>query len=170
MHMTHFEKPAFSILACSAMLLATGPAVAQQIDGGPYSSYSIDGVPVHCDTSTGHRVPIYISYSMNNVGMATKGGSNPYIVLNPNVMNMFSPIVQAWWFAHECGHTYLGLSHNESDADCYAGSALRMTGALYHPSQLQNFSSELANLPYGGAHLPGWARVQIIASCAFPEL
>lgn len=144
-----------------------GDVQAQQIDEGPYTSYSISGYPVHCNTSSGQRVPIYISYSMNNVGMATKGGSNPFIIFNPNILSQFSPVVQIWWFAHECGHTMLGPYHTESQADCFAGAELRRKGVLQHPAQLNGFLAEMANLPYGGEHLPGAYRVQTIASCAF---
>lgn len=144
--------------------IEASPAQALQ---GPYTSVTIGGEPMHCAYEDGRRVPIYADTELLDIGIATKGGDNRHIVLNPQLLAKFSPIVQIWWFAHECGHTILGPQHTEADADCYAANAMRRTGVLIHTDQLVNFAFELSALPATPTHLPGPARVKTIAHCAF---
>lgn len=157
-----------STALCMITAFSLGAAQAQPMQvSGPHSSYAVSGVPISCGLGNGQVVPIYLDPTLNDVGMATIGNANPRIIVNPNILERFSPIVKVWWLAHECGHTLLPLGHSEAEADCRAASVMRTTGILNHPSQLDAFANELSSLPASARHLPGWQRVQVIASCAF---
>ncbi|MHA3069683.1 hypothetical protein [Acinetobacter sp. ANC 3789] len=88
-------------------------------------SVNILNRPWNCSFYNGYQVPIYLDPNLNNVGVA--GNSPPHIVLNPVVMNQFSPTMQIFWLAHECVHaTYQPASANENQemtADCIAVKA-----------------------------------------------
>ena len=152
-------------VAMAAALFAPIPAQAQV--QGPFSSYTVSGVPINCALPGGTQVPIYIDHSLQNIGLGGNGPNGPRIILNPSVMDQFSPLVQAWWLAHECAHTYLPAGHTEAAADCVAAQNIRLLGILQHSHQLNAFTAQISGLPASPTHLPGPARVQIIAQCAF---
>ena len=109
-------------------------------------------------------------YSLNNVGIATRLQGRPVIVVNPNVLGRFSPLVQQWWFAHECGHHALHPSQNsEVAADCFASRALRDLGFIRSPADLQQVMFELSGLPGNvfSGHLPGPDRARVVMNCVF---
>ena len=138
-----------------------------QTHANPVYSVNILNRPWNCSFYNGYQVPIYLDPSLNNVGVA--GNNPPHIVLNPVVMNQFSPTMQIFWLAHECVHaTYQPASANENQemtADCIAIKQLRQL----------NLSSREVNeiawqtLPLLGSahtgHLPGPLRAQHIMQC-----
>lgn len=155
------------IAALTVSLMAVVPSAAQAQLEGPYSSYHVAGIPMNCGMPNGHAVPIFIDLNLPNVGMGGNGPSGPRIIINPSIMNQFTSLVQAWWLAHECAHTYLPAGHTEDAADCFAANKIRSVGILQHPHQLNTFAAEIGGLPASPTHLPGPARVQTIAQCAF---
>lgn len=150
----------------SAVALAS-PAPVMAQDGGMWS-VNVAGAPLSCRDYYGTPVRIYVTSGLNNVGIATRTlNGQPIIVLNPNVMARFSPTVQVWWFAHECGHHALGPNNSETNADCWGIKIMRQQGFLYSYAQLGEFAVQLANLPGSRmGHLPGPQRAQAIAYCA----
>ena len=95
----------------------------------------------------------------------------PRIILNPNIMNDFSPVMQVFWLAHECSHatnpqpTYI---NTEVAADCIAIRQLRQFH-LNH-QQLNQIAFETLPLLGGGnhtSHLPGPQRAAQIVQCYF---
>ncbi|WP_145960920.1 hypothetical protein [Sphingosinithalassobacter portus] len=158
------------ISALYAVLWAL-PASAQQLSRyamGPQYQVSVRGLPMNCRAyRTGQYVAIFSDPMLDDVGIASSYGNQPYIVLNPNVMARYSDLVAVWWFAHECAHHALGPMNSESNADCFAIRRMRDLGIIRRREQLIAFSQELRNLP-GTAmgHLPGPLRAQHIAACA----
>lgn len=135
-----------------------------QIHANPVYSVNILNRPWNCSFYNGYRVPIYLDPNLNNVGVA--GNSPPHIVLNPVVMNQFSPTMQIFWLAHECVHaTYQPSSANknqEMTADCIAIKQLRQLNL--NPREVNEIAWQ--TLPLLGSrhtgHLPGPLRAQHI--------
>ncbi|HEV2082837.1 MAG TPA: hypothetical protein VGR32_10340 [Brevundimonas sp.] len=156
------------VAAISAALSVSAPlAPARAQDGGMWQ-VNIAGVPLSCVDYGGTPVRIYVTNGLDNVGIATRTQQGqPIIVLNPNVFARFSPTVQVWWFAHECGHHALGPYNSETNADCWGVKVMRQQGLLHSYWQLDQFARELASLPGSPTgHLPGPARAWNIANCA----
>lgn len=133
----------------------------------PYYSLNLLGQPWTCSLNNGQLVPIYLNPNLPDVGMAKN--YPPQIVLNPNVMNNFSPLMQVFWLAHECVHATNfqppGMNP-EIDADCKAIKQLKNLNL--NPSQLNQIAYE--TLPLTGSHsghLAGPYRTQLIAQCYF---
>jgi hypothetical protein len=158
-----------AILAVSAslalMISTTGPAKAQ--DGGMWQVY-IAGVPLRCASYYGEPVRIYMTRGLNNVGIATRvQRGQPIIVMNPDVLARFTPLVQVWWFAHECGHHALGPYNSETNADCWGVRVLRDQGFIRSVHDLQAFAYDLSSLPGSAVgHLPGPQRAQNVINCS----
>lgn len=149
------------------MLIAPNLALAQ-VTGPMYQIY-LGGLPINCKNNNQVPVGIYLDSSLNNVGVATTDSSGaPIIVLNPNVVAMFSSIVQQWWFAHECAHHALGTYNSEPNADCFGAQQLVYFGILNNRAQLRAFANELSRLPGSliSGHLPGPERALRVANCA----
>ena len=152
-----------------AAVALTTPRVSEAQIQGPEYVIDVSGLPMSCKTNSGKQVAIYYDYSLNNIGIATADSYGaPINVMNPNVVNNYSPIVKQWWFAHECAHHALGPWNNESNADCFGAKQLVRFGILNNRAQLQLFVYELANLPGSliTGHMPGTDRAKKIASCA----
>lgn len=159
-------KPILTVAASLALIIsAAGPARAQ--DGGMWQVY-IAGVPLRCVSYYGEPVRIYMTRGLNNVGIATRVQSGqPIIVMNPDVLARFSPLVQVWWFAHECGHHALGPYNSESNADCWGVRVLRDQGFIRSRYDLQAFVRDLSSLPGSSVgHLPGPQRAQNVINCS----
>jgi hypothetical protein len=163
--MKFFAEP----FAAFAMFAMFAPSVSEAQIMGPMYSVQVGGLPMNCTTNSGVPVGIYSDTSLNNIGIATTAPNGaPIIVLNPNVVAQYSPIVKQWWFAHECAHHALGIWNSETGADCFGAKQLVQFGILNNISQLQAFVYELANLPGSpqSGHLPGPMRAMAIANCA----
>ncbi|MHA3063718.1 hypothetical protein [Acinetobacter sp. ANC 4641] len=138
-----------------------------QTHANPVYSVNILNRPWNCSFYNGYQVPIYLDPSLNNVGVA--GNTPPHIVLNPVVMNQFSPTMQIFWLAHECVHaTYQPVSANENQemtADCIAIKQLRQLNLS--PREVNEIAWQ--TLPLLGSthtgHLPGPLRAQHIMQC-----
>lgn len=157
------------LLALIIALLALVPRISEGQVMGPQYLVHVGGLPMSCKANSGVQVAIYVDYSLDNIGVArTAPNGAPIIVLNPNVISRYSPIVKQWWFAHECAHHALGPWNNETNADCFGAKELVKFGILNNNSQLQSFVNELASLPGSlqSGHLPGYERAMRIASCA----
>lgn len=142
-------------------------SIASVTQANPVYSVNILNRPWNCSFYHGQSVPIFLDPQLNNVGIATN--TPPYIVLNPIVMNQFSPTMQIFWLAHECVHaTYQPMSANENKeavADCIAIKQLRQLNL--NRREVEEIAWQTLPL-MGGAHtghLPGPLRVQHILQC-----
>lgn len=125
---------------------------------------------IPCTSHFGEPVQYIQDYNLNNVGIATRYQGRPIIVINPAILNQFSPLVQQWWLAHECGHHALSPhQNNEVNADCFASRALRDLGFIRSPADLQQVMRELSRLPGNifTGHLPGPGRARVVMDCVF---
>ncbi|WP_375688337.1 hypothetical protein [Pseudooceanicola sp. LIPI14-2-Ac024] len=125
--------------------------------------------PLPCSDYYGRQVLYVPNPSLPDIGQATVWNGQPTIFINPNILIQFSPIVQQWWYAHECQHHALGLgSHTEAQADCFAGRALAQLGILSSLADTAQLKFELSNLPGNqlSGHLPGTVRGAIVEQCA----
>lgn len=135
----------------------------------PYYSLNLLGQPWHCSFNNGTKVPIYLNPSLNDVGMAYT--YPPHIILNPHIMNRFSPTMQVFWLAHECAHVTNPQPPNvnpEIAADCIAIRQLRQFNL--NLQELNQIAYETLPLLGGGnhtGHLPGPQRAAQIAQCYF---
>ncbi len=153
----------FCLLAGVATLLWPGHAAAQAYQ------INVGGLPMSCSSFAGEPVMIIVNPNLQNVGVAHRNYYGaPAIELNPYVMSSFSPLVQQWWFGHECAHHGLPPQMNtETNADCFSVRQLRQYGILNNPQQLMAFQYELSMLPGSPmGHLPGPMRAQNIINCA----
>jgi hypothetical protein len=154
------------VLASVALL---SPQVSRAQLSGPQYLVTVGGLPMSCTSNAGVPVAIFSDPSLNNIGIATTAANGvPMIILNPNVVAQYSPIVKQWWFAHECAHHALGPYNSEPNADCFGAKQLVQYGILNNLIQLQAFAYELANLPGSliTGHMPGPVRAMAIANCA----
>ncbi len=158
----------FILVLMFAMIALFAPSESNAQVQGPFYSINVGGLPMNCTNNSGHPVAVYSDTSLNNIGVATRDPNGaPIIVLNPNVMAQYSPIVKQWWFAHECAHHALGVWNSETGADCFGARQLVQFGILNNISQLRAFTYELANLPGSpSGHLPGPMRAMAIANCS----
>jgi len=154
-------------LAFSLAVMTPVAAPARAQDGGMWQVY-IAGVPLSCASYYGEPVRIYMTRDLNNVGIATRvQNGQPIIVMNPDVLARFQPLVQVWWFAHECGHHALGPYNSETNAVCWGVRVLRDQGVLRNVYDLQAFAFVLSSLPGSAVgHLPGPQRAQNVINCS----
>lgn len=138
----------------------SGSVGAQQ---GPLSYVNIGGVPMHCTSTTGQQVAIYIDPRVNrNIGRAITDGY-PTIILGPGFFNSVPPFVGQFWFLHECAHHVVG--GNEAQADCFAIRNLRDLGAIRHSGQVNQLLAQISGMSGSTVHLPGPPRAQNIFNC-----
>jgi hypothetical protein len=90
--------------------------------------------------------------------------------MNPLVLNQQPPVLQLFWYAHECAHHVLGHIvnpnlTNEASADCWAVKTGRQQG-WFPPGAFQLLAQVLQNSPGSiWGHLPGPARIQNMMAC-----
>jgi hypothetical protein len=90
--------------------------------------------------------------------------------MNPNVLGVQAPVMQLFWYAHECAHHVLGhmlmmAPTNESNADCWAVRTGRDQG-WFPPQAFQLLVATLSNSPGSvWGHLPGPARINNMWAC-----
>lgn len=172
MNNSKISSSILSVFFSSCLLLLTSSNAYAQLSPnsqGPLYNMTLRGLPVYCNNYQGQRVAFFSDRTLNNIGVASKIGNSPYIVMNPIVTNQFSDLVTLWWVAHECGHHAIPPHlNNEQNADCYAIRALKSYGLVNNVNQLQSFAIELRNLQGSlkTGHLPGPARANHIARCA----
>ena len=131
----------------------------------------IGGMPVSCNDFRGFPVYVVANPMLNDVGMATLGpNGQPIMVLNPGVLQSQPPVLQLFWYAHECAHHVLGhivnrSQLNEAQADCWAVRTGRQQG-WFPPQAFQLLIQVLGNSPGSPwGHLPGPAQIQNMLSC-----
>lgn len=116
----------------------------------------------------GIPVPHIPNPMLPDVGVAhTLVNGQPVIQMNPAVLMKLPPVVQQFWFAHECAHHALApFMNSEVNADCWAIRALRHTGVVQGPADVQVLLASIAQLPGSmQGHLPGPARAQNLFYC-----
>lgn len=122
----------------------------------------IGGVSLFCVGGAG-PVATMLDATLPDVGRALPYGRPPLIVLNPYVLQQLSPLMQIFWYGHECAHHLHGA--DEIQADCVSIKMMRNQGFL-HRSQIPELQSQIAGSPGSlWGHLPGPARAQHLANC-----
>lgn len=141
------------------------------IGSSAQAQHIIGGMPVTCNDFRGIPVILVPNPNLNDVGMATLGPQGqPIMMLNPNVISSLPPVMQLFWYAHECAHHALGHIinrniTNEAEADCLAIKIGRDQG-WFPPQAFQQLIIMLGNnsgSPWG--HLPGPMRIQNMMNC-----
>lgn len=134
-----------------AVALVAGSASAQQVL--PPGSFSINGTPVACG-----QLPTILAPPFNDV--AFNNGSA--IILNERLFFSLPVVAQFFWYAHECGHAFVGT--NEDAADCWAVRTGRDQG--WFPVEAFRVLVEiLMNNPGDATHRPGPQRVENMWAC-----
>jgi len=152
-------RPLLFALACLAVL-ATGSAAEAQIAG----------VPVSCVDFRGFPVALVPAPQLPDVGAARIVNGQPVILINPRVLSAQAPVMQLFWYAHECAHHVRGhlaniAISNEADADCWAVKTGRNQG-WFPPQAFQLLVEVLGNSPGSlWGHLPGPQRIQNMWGC-----
>jgi len=152
-------------LAAAALIAGPFGARSQQVE--QVWQVNIHGTWLSCVSFDRRRVLIELDYGIPDVGYATRlEDGTPLIVINPEVVESFSPAVAQFWFVHECGHHILPPDLNsESAADCFAIQDMVRNGAARR-EDLYVFREELGWLPGSPAgHLPGPQRAAHIIEC-----
>jgi len=142
-----------------AALASPDGARAQFLPGGPGQmvppgGFTIAGIPVACGPA-----PTMISPAINDIA---RGGPMPPLIMLHPVFFQQPPPLQLFIYAHECAHVN-GIM-NESAADCWAVRLGRAQGWFDQQSLGLLFQSFAGN-PGDWTHLPGPARVQVMAGC-----
>jgi hypothetical protein len=149
------------------VLLATLPSLASAQWGNqapPWDPFRpiIGGAPLFCTGPNG-PVATLLDASLSDVGRAIPHNRPPVIVLNPMVLQQLSPLMQVFWFGHECAHHLAGP--NEMEADCISIKLMRNQGFLRR-HQIPELQAQIVNTPGSmWGHLPGPMRAQHFANC-----
>jgi hypothetical protein len=122
----------------------------------------IGGAPLSCTGPNG-PVATILDPSLSDVGRAIPHNRPPMIVLNPLVLQQLSPLMQIFWFGHECAHHLAGS--NEMQADCMSIKMMRNQGFLGR-HQIPELQAQIVNTPGSiWGHLPGPMRAGHFANC-----
>lgn len=128
--------------------------------------------PTTCRSWKGMEVPY-----MGDASLETLGGSGldragrPIILLNPDILNTFTPLAREFWLAHTCGHHALIPDYNtEEEADCFAVRSLSKK-KIRTEEKWQALFEELRALPEGSwpEHQPDAARIEALKGCEVPD-
>jgi hypothetical protein len=148
-----------AVLSCVSVLGSGAVAQAQ-----------IAGVPVSCYDFQSRPVALVPAPNLPDVGAARIVNNQPVIFMNPAVLGPQAPVMQLFWYAHECAHHVLGhlamiARTNEANADCWAVKTGRSQG-WFPPQAFQLLVLTLGNSPGSvWGHLPGPARIQNMWNC-----
>jgi len=124
---------------------------------------------VSCLNRSGKPVRIVANHNLGTLGRAfNDANGTPTIEMNFGMLNTFSPVLQKWWFAHECAHHQLPPQLNsERRADCLAARQLPKLAGANIPLAAASIGQELSNLPGStSGHLPGPDRAKLVLKCA----
>ncbi len=119
----------------------------------PPGQFALDGVPVVCGNMLTVVTPNIPDVAMNN-GQA--------ILLNPMVMGGLPTVLKLYWYAHECGHSFVGA--DEVQADCWAIQTGRDQG-WFPPQAFALLMQMFRNNPGDLRHPSGPDRVQYMLQC-----
>lgn len=143
----------------------------------PVGRFSMQGDQPSCTDPLGNVVTYTFNPNIQKSGLATVVNNVPVIFLKPSDLQAYSPALQRFLYAHECGHHALGQvlaafyyqlflgPPYELAADCFAARSLRQQGRLSNAefAQVMQF---LAAIPGDPTTYPGPRRVEGIVSCA----
>lgn len=124
---------------------------AQQVI--PPGQLVLAGKPVFCGS-----IPTLIQ-PIPDIAMAQPG----WIILHPAI-NSYPPIIQLFFYAHECGHHMVGI--NEADADCWAIQVGRDQD-WFNEGDFNMMILFFHNNPGDSTHAPGLFRLEHMISCYF---
>lgn len=157
-------------LGLLAVHLQPGSAHAQQL------LQQLAGVPLYCVAPDGVSVQAFLDPTLQDIGQATYWGQQPVIRMNPAILSQMPPIVQLFFYAHECGHHVSGdilngILHGSMDKDVELRAD--MIGIRFVRDQLNPPSAQIqlllaiiqANPYHDPIHLPGPMRASWIQSC-----
>jgi hypothetical protein len=150
------------------LIVATFSLSAKAQFGPGFNPFNpvIGGAPVYCTAYTGQPVALVLNWQLNDVGRAIPG-LPPRIELNPNVLASLTPLMQLFWYGHECAHHVLGPANSEINADCWSIKTMRNQGLLT-PSLVPQLQMQITSAPGSvWGHLPGPQRAQLMAACFF---
>jgi hypothetical protein len=154
-------------MRCSALALFVGLSTLTCVGA---AEAQIAGYPVSCVDFQGRPVALSAAPQLPDVGAARIFNGQPVILMNPLVLNQQPPVLQLFWYAHECAHHVLGHIvnpnlTNEASADCWAVKTGRQQG-WFPPGAFQLLAQVLQNSPGSiWGHLPGPARIQNMMAC-----
>jgi hypothetical protein len=149
------------VLSLIVLGMSVPPSTAQSFN--PYNPV-IAGVPVFCRSFQGQPVAFVPNPSLPDVGRALPG-SPPTIELNPVVLSRLTPLMQLFWYGHECAHHVLGGANSESNADCWSIKTMRNQGMLTAQT-VRQLQAQIAGTPGSmWGHLPGPARANLLGQC-----
>jgi hypothetical protein len=128
----------------------------------------LPGIEV-CKDIYGSSVAYYPNYNLGMAGQAVMDGSNPVILVNPNMMGQYSISVQQFIYAHECAHhglghiTYLNSMNSyspyfEMEADCRAVQVMKKNGVL-NQQALNDVLNFVVQLQADSSHPGGYERI-----------
>lgn len=119
----------------------------------PPGQFALDGVPVVCGNMPTVLTPNIPDGAMNN-GQA--------ILLNPMVMGRLPTVLKLYMYAHECGHSVVGM--DEVGADCWAIRVGRDQG-WFPPQAFGLLIQMFQNNPGDMSHPSGPDRVNYMLQC-----
>ncbi len=122
----------------------------------------------YCLSFQGIPVTYVADTTLETAGSAYLKDGQPFIAINPNIVNALPAHVQQFWYAHECAHHALHPTQNsEVNADCYAIKRIRNLGIITNFRQIDNLLHHISTLSGSiqTGHLPGPERAQHLYSC-----
>ena len=166
------ESRAYSRIAVRPIVIGLILTVSALLSQPGYAQTNIAGFPVHCTDIRGIPVVTFQDSTMNDVGKAhIAPNGTPIIFLNPIILGNLPPVVQLFWYAHECGHHVFGHMlrppniSNEIEADCWAIRTGRDQNWFrqHDLDVMYGYFINIPGSPWG--HLPGPQRLENFAYC-----
>jgi len=142
-----------AVLGLCAALDSPTAGFAQDLSRLKDGSLVIAGRAVRCGSARNVLDP-----NLPNLGLAAPG----VLVLNPRLLNRWSPTVRLFVYHHECGHHHVGAS--ELAADCWAVKQGVQQGWLDRGS-LQQICRSFGNGPETPTHPSGARRCASLERC-----
>lgn len=138
--------------------------------GSPATYQSrISGDSMSCLSWRGRPVQIISNYRLGTIGRASLDqNGEPIIEMNFGALGAFSPLMQKWWFAHECAHHQMPPQLNsEKRADCMAAKRLKKVAGMSVADVASSIERELSPLAASDhGHLAGPDRAKLVLKCA----
>jgi hypothetical protein len=142
----------------------------------PQGRFGMQGDQPVCTDLLGTRVPYQLNSAIPKSGLATVSGNQPVIFLKAEDLRRYSPPVQRFLYAHECGHQALGqviaalyfrvnLGPNEElAADCFAANELIRVGRMTN-EDWNEIAAFLSAVPGDPTTFAGPERVRRLRNC-----
>ncbi len=166
------ESRVYSRTAVHPIIIGLILTVSALLSQPGYAQTYIAGFPVYCTDIRGFSVVTIPDSQLNDVGVARLAPNGaPIIFLNPTILANLPPVVQLFWYAHECAHHVLGhilkppIISNEIEADCWAIRIGRDQN-WFQQHDLEVMYMYFINNPGSPwGHLPGPQRLENFARC-----